>query len=151
MDERTRKEIGFVAYTALYRRFRPRLFKEVVGQEHIVPILKNQVARGRISHAYLFSGTRGTGKTSTAQILARALRCEDPQDGEPCGRCGVCLAVDEAGNAVDVIEIDAASNNSVDEVRELREKVRLSPDHRAVQGLYRGRGAHAVHGASTRF
>lgn len=132
-DERACKEIGFVAYTALYRRFRPRLFKEVVGQEHIVPILKNQVARGRISHAYLFSGTRGTGKTSTAQILARALRCENPQDGEPCGRCGVCLAVDEAGNAVDVIEIDAASNNSVDEVRELREKVRLSP----VTGRYK--------------
>ena len=121
-----------MAYTALYRRFRPRRFGEVVGQEHIVPILKNQVRERRASHAYLFCGIRGTGKTSTAQILARAIRCEAPEDGEPCGVCAVCRAGDENGT-VDVIEIDAASNNSVDEVRDLREKVRLSP----VTGRYK--------------
>ncbi|MFZ5973889.1 MAG: DNA polymerase III subunit gamma/tau [Bacillota bacterium] len=122
-----------MAYTALYRRFRPRFFDEVVGQEHIIPILKNQVAKKRISHAYLFCGTRGTGKTSTAQILARAIRCENPAGGEPCAACDVCMTGDETGGTVDIIEIDAASNNSVDEVRELREKVRLSP----VTGRYK--------------
>lgn len=122
-----------MAYTALYRRFRPRFFKDVVGQEHIIPILVNQVAKSHISHAYLFCGTRGTGKTSTAQILARAIRCENPVDGEPCGVCSVCRTADETGGTVDIIEIDAASNNSVDEVRELRENVRLSP----VTGRYK--------------
>ncbi|NLT17515.1 MAG: DNA polymerase III subunit gamma/tau [Clostridiales bacterium] len=121
-----------MAYTALYRRFRPRRFGEVVGQEHIVDILKNQVRERRASHAYLFCGTRGTGKTSTAQILARAIRCEAPQGGEPCGACKVCRAGD-ANGTMDIIEIDAASNNRVDEVRDLREKVRLSP----VTGRYK--------------
>ncbi|MGI6176047.1 MAG: DNA polymerase III subunit gamma/tau [Christensenellales bacterium] len=110
-------------YKALYRTYRPRRFEEVAGQEHIAPVLLRQCASGRLSHAYLFCGPRGTGKTSLALILARAVNCYTPQDGEPCLVCESCRAV----NHVDIIEIDAASNNGVDEIRELREKVRFTP------------------------
>ncbi len=115
-----------MAYQALYRRFRPRAFSEMAGQEHIIPVLKNQVALGRISHAYLFCGTRGTGKTSAAKIFARALNCEAPIGGEACGTCAAC---ESAQDDVDVIEIDAASNNGVDHIRDLREKARYTPLH----------------------
>ena len=115
-----------MAYLALYRQYRPRTFSEVVGQEHITRTLQNEVKLGHIAHAYLFCGSRGTGKTSTAKILARAINCEQPIDGEPCGTCEVCrLSDDEL--AVDILEIDAASNNGVDEIRDLRDKVRYAP------------------------
>lgn len=112
-----------MAYKALYRRFRPERFEDVSAQEHITTTLKNQVATGTFSHAYLFSGSRGTGKTSTAKIFARAINCLSPVNGEPCGKCQVCLKEDN----VDIIEIDAASNNGVDEIRDLREKSRFLP------------------------
>ncbi|MDO4869524.1 MAG: DNA polymerase III subunit gamma/tau [Bacillota bacterium] len=112
-------------YTALYRAYRPEVFDEVLGQEHIVKILKNQIATDSTNHAYLFCGTRGTGKTTTARLLAKGLNCLD--DGErPCGRCANCRAISE-GNFMDVIEIDAASNNGVDNIRELRESVNYPP------------------------
>ncbi|MGI6169231.1 MAG: DNA polymerase III subunit gamma/tau [Christensenellales bacterium] len=112
-----------MAYKALYRTFRPRRFSDIVGQEHIVPVLKTQCATGRLSHAYLFSGPRGTGKTSTALVFARAINCFTPEQGEPCGRCESC----EASSHIDILEIDAASNNGVDEIRDLREKARFAP------------------------
>lgn len=114
-----------MAYQALYRRYRPRRFSDLTGQDHITIPLRNQVKSRRIAHAYLFSGTRGTGKTSAAKIFARAINCKAPVDGEPCGQCDLCLSNAEEG--VDIIEIDAASNNGVDEIRDLREKVRFSP------------------------
>ncbi len=115
-----------MAYRALYRQYRPRTFAEVIGQEHITTILKNQVAAGRAAHAYLFCGTRGTGKTSTAKILARAVNCLAPKNGEPCGVCAACLAsADE--NAVDILELDAASNNGVDDARALIEQSQYAP------------------------
>ena len=113
-------------YQALYRRFRPKNFDEVLGQNHITTTLKNQILRDNIGHAYLFSGTRGTGKTSVAKIFARAVNCIDSQDGNPCNNCEVCKGIlDES--IMDVIEMDAASNNKVDDVRELREKVKYPP------------------------
>lgn len=115
-----------MAYTALYRKFRPDTFKGVVGQDHIVRTLKNQMISGRVSHAYLFCGTRGTGKTSTAKIFAKAINCLNPQDGEPCGKCELCTSMAE-GRSVNVIEIDAASNNGVDNIREIREEVKYPP------------------------
>ena len=116
-----------MAYTALYRKFRPQTFESVIGQEHIVRTLKNQMKTGRVSHAYLFCGTRGTGKTSTAKIFARAINCTNPTaDGEPCNECAVCKDI-LAGRSVNVIEIDAASNNGVDNIREIREEVAYSP------------------------
>ena len=114
------------SYQALYRKFRPQTFDSVVGQEHIVRTLKNQIKSGRVSHAYLFCGTRGTGKTSTAKIFARAINCMNPQDGEPCNVCELCMAANE-GRSVNVIEIDAASNNGVDNIREIREEVKYPP------------------------
>ena len=112
-------------YTALYRAYRPEVFEEVLGQEHIVKILKNQIATDSTSHAYLFCGTRGTGKTTTARLLAKGLNCTS--EGErPCGQCASCKAISE-GNYIDVIEIDAASNNGVDNIRELRESVNYPP------------------------
>lgn len=112
-------------YTALYRSHRPETFNEILGQEHIIKILKNQIATGRVSHAYLFCGTRGTGKTTTARILAKAVNCLS--EGErPCGVCANCQAIKE-GNFIDVIEIDAASNNGVENIRELRESVKYPP------------------------
>ena len=116
-----------MAYTALYRKFRPQTFDSVIGQDHIVRTLKNQMKTERVSHAYLFCGTRGTGKTSTAKIFARAINCTNPtEDGEPCNQCAVCQDI-LAGRSVNVIEIDAASNNSVDNIREIREEVKYPP------------------------
>ena len=113
-------------YQALYRKWRPQTFDEVVGQQHITQTLKNQVKTGRLSHAYIFIGTRGTGKTTCARILARAVNCENPVDGNPCGVCAACRGISE-GSVLDVVELDAASNNSVDNVRALREEAVFSP------------------------
>ncbi len=115
-----------MAYRALYRQYRPTRFAEVIGQEHITTTLKNQVASDRPAHAYLFCGTRGTGKTSTARILARALNCLSPAEGEPCGVCQACLAAQEEG-VTDITEIDAASNNGVSDVRDLIESAQYAP------------------------
>jgi len=115
-----------LSYTALYRRWRPRIFEEVIGQRHITDTLKNQIQSNNIAHAYLFSGTRGTGKTSTAKILARAINCLNPVHEDPCNECEVCRGMlDES--LMDIVEIDAASNNGVDDVRELRENVKYPP------------------------
>lgn len=116
-------------YKVLYRSFRPYTFEGVIGQKHITDILKSQVAHETVAHAYLFCGPRGTGKTSTAKIFARAICCKSPIDGDACGKCDVCLSSDLED--VDIVEIDAASNNGVDEIRNLREKVRLSPVYSA--------------------
>ena len=115
-----------MTYTALYRRWRPLVFEDVVEQEHVVKTLKYSVKTGRISHAYLFCGTRGTGKTSMAHILSRAINCLNPQDGNPCNECEICRGI-MSGGIMDIIEIDAASNNSVDNVREIRDEVVYSP------------------------
>ena len=113
-------------YQALYRKWRPRTFDDVVGQGHITETLKRQVASGRLSHAYLFTGTRGTGKTTCAKILARAVNCEHPEDGNPCNQCPSCLGI-ENGSILDVLELDAASNNGVDQVRALRDEAVYTP------------------------
>ena len=113
-------------YQALYRKWRPQTFDDVVGQKHITETLKNQVKTGRLSHAYIFIGTRGTGKTTCARILARAVNCENPVDGNPCGKCAACRGIAE-GSVMDVVELDAASNNGVDNVRALREEAVFSP------------------------
>ncbi len=113
-------------YQALYRKWRPRTFDDVVGQAHITDTLKRQVASGRLSHAYLFTGTRGTGKTSCAKILARAVNCQHPVDGNPCNACPACLGI-ESGAILDVLELDAASNNGVDQVRALRDEAVYTP------------------------
>lgn len=115
-----------IIYQALYRKYRPRTLDEVCGQEHITETLKAQVASGRLSHAYLFIGTRGTGKTSCAKILAKAVNCERPVDGNPCCRCAACRGIDD-GSVMDVVEIDAASNNGVDNIRALRDEAIFSP------------------------
>ncbi|MGI5977564.1 MAG: DNA polymerase III subunit gamma/tau [Candidatus Limivicinus sp.] len=113
-------------YQALYRKWRPQTFDEVVGQEHITETLKNQVRSGRLSHAYIFIGTRGTGKTTCARILAKAVNCEHPVDGNPCGKCAACRGIAD-GSVLDVVELDAASNNGVDNVRALRDEAVFSP------------------------
>ena len=115
-----------MSYSALYRKFRPQTFDEVKGQNHIVTTLKNQIRNQRLGHAYLFCGTRGTGKTTVAKILAKAVNCEHPIDGEPCGECETCKSITE-GSSLNVIEIDAASNNGVDNIREIKEQVQYSP------------------------
>ena len=113
-------------YQALYRKWRPKVFSDVIGQEHITETLKKQVAEGRTSHAYLFTGTRGTGKTTCAKILAKAVNCEHPVNGDPCCQCPSCLGI-ENGSFLDVLELDAASNNGVDQVRALRDEAIYSP------------------------
>lgn len=115
-----------MSYTALYRKFRPREFEDVKGQEHIVTTLKNQIQADRIGHAYLFCGTRGTGKTTVAKIFARAVNCENLAEGSPCGTCSSCQSI-AAGTSMNVIEIDAASNNGVDNIRQIREEVAYRP------------------------
>lgn len=112
-------------YLALYRKYRPKTFEEVIGQDHVVKTLVNQIKNDKISHAYLFTGSRGTGKTSTAKIFARAINCQNSNNGSPCLNCEVCKGLETAN--IDVLEIDAASNNGVDEIRELREKVKYPP------------------------
>ena len=115
-----------MAYTALYREWRPRTFYDVVGQEHITTTLKNQILNNRIAHAYLFCGTRGTGKTSTAKVFAKALNCLNLKDGEPCNECEMCRKINE-GLAIDVTELDAASNNGVDKIRDIIDDVKYPP------------------------
>ena len=131
-------------YTALYRQWRPDTFDEVVGQDVVIRTLKNQLESGRIAHAYLFCGSRGTGKTSTAKIFARAVNCMDLQENGPCGRCEACVSL-SSGNNMDIIEIDAASNNSVDDVRDLRDKIKFPP----AVGKYRVYIVDEVHMLST--
>ena len=113
-------------YTALYRKFRPTTFEEMVGQEHITRTLRNQIMAGRVGHAYLFNGGRGTGKTSAAKVLARAINCLNPKDGEPCNECEICKAAIN-GSLTDIVEMDAASNNGVDDIRQIREEVNFLP------------------------
>ena len=110
-----------MGYQALYRRYRPARFEDFVGQEAVIKTLRSQIMSGRIAHAYLFCGTRGTGKTTCAKILARAVNCEHPENGNPCNRCPSCLGI-ESGRLLDVVELDAASNNGVDSVRALRDE-----------------------------
>ena len=117
---------GFSMYQALYRKYRPRCFGDVAGQEHITETLRRQIINDRLSHAYLFVGTRGTGKTTCAKILSRAVNCMNPVEGEPCNKCMFCVGIEE-GSILDVLELDAASNNSVDNVRELRDEAIYSP------------------------
>lgn len=114
------------AYTALYRKFRPATFSEIVGQEHITKTIKNQIIANRVGHAYLFNGGRGTGKTSAAKILARAINCLNPKEGEPCNECEICKSAIE-GSLTDIVEMDAASNNSVEDIRGIREEVNFLP------------------------
>jgi DNA polymerase-3 subunit gamma/tau len=121
-----------MAYTALYRKFRPDIFEDVKGQDHIVNTLRNQIKADRIGHAYLFTGTRGTGKTTIAKLFAKAVNCENPVDGSPCGNCRSCQTI-ASGASVNVIEIDAASNNGVDNIREIIDEVAYSP----VEGKYK--------------
>ena len=115
-----------MSYTALYRKYRPKTFEEVVGQEHITKTLKNQIISGRVGHAYLLNGGRGTGKTSSAKILARAINCLNPQNGNPCNECEICKAALN-GSLTDIVEMDAASNNSVEDIRSIRDEVNFLP------------------------
>ena len=115
-----------MSYIALYRKFRPLKFSDMVGQDYISQILKNQIINDRVGHAYLFSGGRGTGKTSTAKIFSRAINCTNQKDGEPCNECEICKGIID-GSLTDVTEIDAASNNSVDNIREIRDEVMFAP------------------------
>ena len=133
-----------MSYTALYRKFRPDIFGDVKGQDHIVTTLRNQIKADRIGHAYLFTGTRGTGKTTIAKLFAKAVNCENPVDGSPCGCCRSCQTI-AAGASVNVIEMDAASNNSVDDIREIVDEVSYSP----VEGKYKVYIIDEVHMLST--
>jgi len=133
-----------MSYKALYRRFRPKVFEDVIGQDQAITILKNQINSSNIAHAYLFTGTRGTGKTSTAKIFARVVNCLDPENSNPCNKCEVCEGI-LSENIMDVIEIDAASNNGVDNVREIRENVKYPPS----KGKYKIYIIDEVHMLST--
>ena len=133
-----------MSYMALYRKWRPTTFEDVKGQDHIVQTLKNQITSGRIGHAYLFCGTRGTGKTSIAKIFARAVNCEHPVDGSPCGECQTCKNI-ASGASLNVVEIDAASNNGVENIRDIREQVQYPP----TEGRYRVYIIDEVHMLST--
>ncbi|WP_394524480.1 DNA polymerase III subunit gamma/tau [Lacrimispora sp. JR3] len=133
-----------MSYTALYRKWRPSSFADVKGQDHIVQTLKNQIVSARIGHAYLFCGTRGTGKTSIAKIFAKAVNCEAPKDGSPCGECATCKSI-AAGASLNVVEIDAASNNGVENIREIRDQVQYPP----TEGKYRVYIIDEVHMLST--
>ncbi len=133
-----------MSYTALYRKWRPKDFTDVVGQDHVVKTLTNQIMADRITHAYLFCGTRGTGKTSTAKIFAQAVNCENPNNGNPCHECASCIDIEENGS-MNIIEIDAASNNGVDNIREIREEVKYTP----TQGKYKVYIIDEVHMLST--
>ena len=133
-----------MSYTALYRKWRPRVFGDVKGQDHIVTTLQNQIRSERIGHAYLFCGTRGTGKTSVAKIFAKAVNCEHPEDGSPCGECPSCQQI-QAGTSLNVVEIDAASNNGVENIRETRDQVQYPP----TEGKYRVYIIDEVHMLST--
>ena len=115
-----------MTYQAIARKYRPETFDQVVGQEHVTGTLRAALRKGKLSHAYLFSGPRGCGKTTVARLLAKALNCPEAQGGDPCGECAVCLGI-ARGSFLDVLEIDAASNTGVDNVRELREMARLAP------------------------
>ena len=123
---RFERKVVLPLYQALYRKWRPKTFEDVVGQGHITETLKRQVAEGRLSHAYLFTGTRGTGKTTCAKILAKAVNCEQPENGNPCNRCPSCLGI-ESGGFLDVLELDAASNNGVEQIRALRDEAVYAP------------------------
>ncbi len=131
-------------YQVLYRKYRPRVFSDVYGQDHVTSTLKNEIKNGRVSHAYLFTGSRGTGKTTCAKILAKAVNCEHNIDGEPCNECEVCKGLDN-GSIYDVVEIDAASNNGVDNIRELRDETNYAPS----RGKYRVYIIDEVHMLST--
>ena len=134
-----------MSYMALYRKRRPDIFEEVKGQEHVVTTLKNQITHDRIGHAYLFCGTRGTGKTTVAKLFAKAVNCENPrEDGSPCNECPTCKAI-STGSSLNVIEIDAASNNGVDNIREIRDEVQYSP----ADGKYKVYIIDEVHMLST--
>lgn len=133
-----------MSYMALYRKWRPSTFQDVKGQDHIVQTLKNQITTGRIGHAYLFCGTRGTGKTSIAKIFARAVNCEHPEDGSPCNECDTCKSI-FGSSSMNVVEIDAASNNGVENIREIREQVQYPP----TEGKYRVYIIDEVHMLST--
>ena len=115
-----------MAYQALYRKYRPIDFSDVYGQEHIVNTLKNEIKSGKIAHAYLFCGSRGTGKTTAAKIFSRAVNCPNNQDGNPCNICEICRGILD-GSIMDVVEMDAASNNGVDDVRQIRDEVAYAP------------------------
>jgi len=133
-----------MSYLALYRKYRPSAFDEVKGQDHIVTTLRNQLRTGRVGHAYLFCGTRGTGKTSIAKIFAKSVNCESPVDGSPCGQCRICKSIED-GSFMNVIEIDAASNNGVDSVRQIVDEIKYSPS----EGKYRVYIIDEVHMLST--
>ena len=119
-----------MSYLVLARKWRPGTFTEVVGQEHVTSTLQKAFEKGRLAHAYLFSGPRGCGKTTTARLLAKVINCEAPKGGEPCNKCPSCVAVNE-GTHLDMIEIDGASNRGIDEIRDLREKIGYAPSQSA--------------------
>src|SRR5574344_3019519 len=133
-----------MSYTALYRKFRPDNYHDVKGQEHITTTLSNQIKSGRIGHAYLFCGTRGTGKTTIAKIFAKAVNCEHPVDGNPCNECSMCKAI-SAGISMNVIEMDAASNNGVENIRQIVDEVQYRP----TEGRYKVYIVDEVHMLST--